>query len=123
MKSGCLAVCLALGLPAAISAASAEEIRSREQLARIAGEVAAGRIECNFAFNLARLREISRPFQVAGPDDPAIDVVSDLMVQGMNEALSLLRDEGTENACPRLLEAYGPQGSISPGLLNSPGSE
>jgi hypothetical protein len=109
---------LAAGMPCAF----AISISSLSDYVRIAGEVGAGRLECNFAHNLNQLKSLGIPFQTP-EGEASSESVSNMLAMSMADSLSRLRDEGLEVGCPRLLNAYGPQGTIVPGLLNSPGSE
>jgi hypothetical protein len=109
---------LAAGMPCAL----AISISSLSDYVRIAGEVGAGRLECNFAHNPNLIKNLGIPFQTP-EGEASSESVSNMLAMSMADSLSRLRDEGLEVGCPRLLNAYGPQGTIVPGLLNSPGSE
>lgn len=113
---------LAFGALTASAAGHGRAISTLADYVHVAGEVGAGRLECNLAFNLSELRKLGQPFQGEG-DEAAVAAVSELVAKSTQIALALVRDESLEVACPRLLNAYGPQGTIAPGLLNSPGSE
>ena len=110
-------LCFAAGT----NGAWAVSISSLSEYVQIAGEVGAGRQECNLAYNLNELQKLGQPFQVS-QGDGVHDLISDMVAKSVSNSLSRLRDEGLTSACPRLIKAYGPKGTIVPGLLNSPGS-
>lgn len=99
--------------------AKAQSLGSIEEYYDVSGDVAAGRIECGYDVDMKRLQALAKPFQIAaGADEATVNAAADAVAAGMNAAISRLRDEGADSACPRMLALYGPKGSRAAGLLS-----
>jgi len=90
--------------------------KSLAEYARIAGEAGVARMDCDMELDIKRLQALGAPFRLDPDDIGAIDGASAVVAGAMNQALQERQAEG-EAYCARALEAYGPSGSVVPGLL------
>lgn len=112
---GALLAAPCLSLPA-----EAQTLGSIEEYYEVSGDIAAGRIECGYDVDMTKLQALAKPFQFsADADEATVNAAADQVATSMNQAISRLKDQGAERACPALLGLYGPSGSKAAGLLRA----
>lgn len=91
--------------------------RSLEDYAKIAGEAGTARMNCNYEIDFRAMQKLGAPFTLNPADTPAAEKAMDVIAGALNTAGARYQDEG-EAFCASALAAYGPAGSVAPGLLS-----
>lgn len=110
-----VALLAAASLAAPVSAGGAP--KTLGDYLKIAGETGAARLDCNMELDFTAMQALSKPFQRPDMDAAAADEIAGQLSQAMTEASARYQSDG-EAFCQVLLDRYGPEGSIAPGLVS-----
>jgi hypothetical protein len=120
MRTRSLSVIVPLTMLAMLTRPASAVPGTLEAYVKIAGEVGTARSTCGLDIDTQALFALGRPFAAGQSDQAALDRMADAVADGLNAAGARLQRQGSESFCREMLEAYGPNGKVHPGLLKGP---